>query len=1344
MNKSYYLIFNFFITSTIVVAQGGGSGNTIFRPSNGSFSKMTEIIPPAPDASAVARYGGINIELNTGNVNKQIELKAITNKSLSVPINLFFKSNGIQVNQFPSRAGMGWAINAGGKISRIIHGADDFLNQRYVPNFPIHPNEDDQAMSTYCWKLINDGDKDSEPDIFSFSAGGYSGKFVFDNAGIITQIPASNLKIEYNPSPSSNFVWNFKITTPDGIQYFYGGTNAIEETKYVPSSQSGFFNPNAWCINKVLHPNGYFISFVYTNDLIDNYLVGITQTHFKNPIDASLELCYYGECLDGMLYPIYDQKSFMTANVKLLTEINTSYGAKVTFDYSQQRYPEKVVTSVNYFNENNKRINKYILDYTIVQSTMGINGQSENLPFLNKITEYNEQNSVLNLGHRFEYYGINNIPTRANSYAQDHWGFFNGKYNYTLIAKPEDEQLAYNFQNSTANRNPDPSFSVNGMIKKITYPTGGKDEIEYEPNTIEELQDQNPYSQVYQTVISSAQSQWSESAGMVFNVTYENKIKIWFKCEFVGSGTWEGFHHDGGKIRIVNMSNNQEVYFKLVNVNSDIVVEFPNLASGIYKLYVAANGENIRTDGNVKFRTGAVPNMQNISVPVGGLRVKRTTTSDNIVANPIVKRYYYGTLSNLNYSSASPIPKPRYYVEFNYTVGFLWGACMPLIKTYSPHKALHCNSINKFYQFDGKIQEYTSVIESLGGDNFENGAIEHKFHVINDIEAQPIRGWYNLDAPLTNTYSLSKGEIETNVYAKKSGILIPVSSELNEITIDYSRNYKDITVLNVHQKAPIPCHIWFGNYIVGPDPLNHTIFDIHRYNVTSSWKYLSKKTEKIYNEIGLNPLIQVTDYFYDDDRNFMLSRTESLNSKGELMKQQIKYPHDFKAQGNVYEDMVNKNMVAQNIETKVFKDGQELFRTKNNYSNAWYLDKHVVAIQNVEDQTNGFLNESRFRYYSYDTDGNPTELAKEADAPQTMIWDYKNNFPIAKIINGSQANVAYTSFEADGKGNWTFSGLPSTDPSAPTGKKAYILNGSNNITKSGLNSANTYIVSYWTNTSTAFSISGTQTQGGYPITGRSLGGWKYFEHKISGQSVITISGNSSIDELRLFPEKALMTTYTYESMVGLTSQCDANNKTTYYEYDRFNRLALIRDENRNILKKICYNFSGMIEDCSLPCTTNTPANWQNTSSPPTCQQGACGNSGYQLQEQRDINPCSETYNQIEYIQVYNATACPLPTSCVNLTSTNITGFTGYTARYDNGVGGIYSFLVPSTAGLQSLGAVPAGNYTLTILRTVGMPIWGTFKSGCNRQTMTGTMGNFSNVVVSTTTCNSITVDISGN
>lgn len=75
---------------------------------------------------------------------------------------------------------------------------------------------------------------------------------------------------------------------------------------------------------------------------------------------------------------------------------------------------------------------------------------------------------------------------------------------------------------------------------------------------------------------------------------------------------------------------------------------------------------------------------------------------------------------------------------------------------------------------------------------------------------------------------------------------------------------------------------------------------------------------------------------------------------------------------------------------------------------------------------------------------------------------------------------------------------------------------------------------------------------------------------------------SNVDQLRNHPElsKAFITNYTYTPGVVMNSETDPNGKTIYYEYDKLQRLKLIRNENKNIIKLFCYNYAGQQENCS--------------------------------------------------------------------------------------------------------------------------------------------------------------------
>lgn len=131
-----------------------------------------------------------------------------------------------------------------------------------------------------------------------------------------------------------------------------------------------------------------------------------------------------------------------------------------------------------------------------------------------------------------------------------------------------------------------------------------------------------------------------------------------------------------------------------------------------------------------------------------------------------------------------------------------------------------------------------------------------------------------------------------------------------------------------------------------------------------------------------------------------------------------------------------------------------------------------------------------------------------------------------------------------------------------------------------------------------------------------VGPWRYYEIILANVSAVNIAGDN-IDEVRLYPANAQMITYTYEPLVGMTSQCDAANRITYYEYDGSGRLSLIRDENKNILKRFCYRYQGQPIPCGLP----TDPVWEFVSS--SCEQnGQNLNTGNTIVVEKDINPAS--------------------------------------------------------------------------------------------------------------------------
>jgi hypothetical protein len=224
--------------------------------------------------------------------------------------------------------------------------------------------------------------------------------------------------------------------------------------------------------------------------------------------------------------------------------------------------------------------------------------------------------------------------------------------------------------------------------------------------------------------------------------------------------------------------------------------------------------------------------------------------------------------------------------------------------------------------------------------------------------------------------------------------------------------------------------------------------------------------------------------------------------------------------------------------------------------------------------------------YVFHSDGQLLQAVGNDGIPVSNLWGYNKQYPIAKVTNATKDQIAYGNCEeiVDGddeinNSNIFFSNnsasLFSTD--CKTGHRSYRLIDGNYMETVGQLPVGHYIISYW-------SKGGQMTFDDYYTFNNVLdgstdnNGWSYH------QATFTITANDYfemypdgsgtpilVDDIRIYPEGAQMTTCTYEPGVGISSQTDANGIITYYEYDGFNRLMNIKDYKGNIIKNYLYN-----------------------------------------------------------------------------------------------------------------------------------------------------------------------------
>ncbi len=307
--------------------------------------------------------------------------------------------------------------------------------------------------------------------------------------------------------------------------------------------------------------------------------------------------------------------------------------------------------------------------------------------------------------------------------------------------------------------------------------------------------------------------------------------------------------------------------------------------------------------------------------------------------------------------------------------------------------------------------------------------------------------------------------------------------------------------------------------------------------------------------------------------NYKETEELTTNSTGDEITTSYSYPatmvyQDRDAPGAPYQGMLNANMNAAVVEEQTLKNGNSVSFTRTNYSRHY---SGCFLPQSILQQVGNHAGEIRHRFPAYDSTGNILTQVKENDRPESFIWDYQKSFPIARVLNAAYEAVAYTSFEADGQGNFNIPAGKRLDEGI-TGDKSFLLGGRDYISFNPSSTGVDYIVSYWSKNG-PITVDGATSLG--VKSGLTRNGWTYHEHTIrttGGVIALASPAVTIIDELRLYPAGATMTTFTYNPVLGKTSECSAANMITYYSYDQLGRLRFVRDAEGNITRTFEYQY----------------------------------------------------------------------------------------------------------------------------------------------------------------------------
>jgi hypothetical protein len=1044
-----------------------------------TYLELPNLIPPAPNAYSLGKYGQIPVGLFTGSVFENVPLFTYKTKNLSIPISLSYNSNGIKVDEISSIIGLGWSLNAGGVITRIVRDEDDFKEQLFFPENDITSGISNNPVALkYFVQAANEGN-DSEPDLFLFNFLGYSGQFVYDNNNHSPLIiPAQPLKIE---NYDEGQLWGFKITTPDGIKYFfldeeYTKNQILDEEKQNPEQ----IVETAWYLSKILHPNGDEIKFHYSG-MGYFYIAGVTESMnvVPNPV-------YFATHIQNASRTFSHLEHFNRIIGKKLDSItsNITENGKVVLSYLQND-PDipyyKHLSQISLINRSGNLIENTKLSYLTTNNSR---------TFLTGLV-FNDTT----MKYSFSYYNPSLVPPRL-SYSQDHWGYFNGKPNSTLVPLPE----GWNPQSYTnaADRSPDTLSSRYGLLEKVTYPTKGFTEIIYEPNS---YYGQKTIPGHKGSLLLDAHSRGHGHVSKKDTIVcVENQyIDITVNAnQFIDPDSINCQESDSvhniAELSIFEQNTGSFVNFLKLDPISGAYQQIGSNISflGVSKCYAQLIKDHTYiitltaygcTDANMLIDYFDQPStISNTNIEVGGQRVKKTVLHGLGPNETEILRYYYNNIDNLNVSSGDQ----GVYLNYHFGTNSILSSNIQCAYCLVPHDYYSSSSILPLFNSGNSNIYYRYVSISNGGDNFEKGATEHQYIINRDAPGNSIEGSSIASAPWNNT-GWDNGLEKQVRYLRKTenNALIPIKKIENFYTTD-SSNYQEAYGYTIRKEFDFPCYgdstyyncteedthkeykqwvcvanhkhcysttfdrctslqnfvpsenhyvaIWrhdcYGHIlpytVIFSDAVSN--LDIMSYKIISWWKYKNKSITTEYDLSGHESVVTTDRFYYENKKHMQLTSVETENSKAESVRTKYLYPDDVTSTNSLFGGALQQEEFDAIIALKDDDHYQiavpiqkELFTNNNRTNTIRYLYRNwnnLILPSKIQSSLSSNVLDDKTIFVQYDATGNLLAVKQENNITVSYIHSYNYSLPIAETKNATTTECGYAGFENQEAPGW--------------------------------------------------------------------------------------------------------------------------------------------------------------------------------------------------------------------------------------------------------------------------------------------------------------------------------------
>ncbi|MXV13921.1 hypothetical protein [Hufsiella ginkgonis] len=976
------------------------------------------VTPPSPNVRAINKFGGIPVGLSTGIPSVSVPIYTWSGKNFgkSVPISIDYHAGGVKVNDAASNVGLGWALTAGGVVSRNVRGIyDEYPTEgflyRTMPANTAAGNETSTPNNSRTLYRMNANVTDSQCDIFNYSFDGKSGRFVYGRSGDSLFLDQTKIRMTKRISTISS-------------KSLISGFTGVDESGYIYVFQDYEISTNLTSPGYVSqYTSSWYLSRIYNPSKTDSIVFEYDNTSITDTFGPSgSQALPIGGTGEGEAYLSYGATTINVSG-KRLKKITFPDGNVVDFYYSST-----VRTDLpgDYLLQKVK-ISKgsVVFGYTLSHD-YSISGRAT----LKTVTPIGGSSETTDKPYTFEYNTTYTIPARGTT-TGDHWGYYNGPI-HTFFHNEwiQDPGMSLGWRElGGSNRDSDPNYIKAGSMTKMTYPTGGYTVFELEANTAKDnwlnARDTitvNAPPTTAKNMYLGINSGNSPAGSQTFYFEGESSTntKFEFKINHLQNTSCTTC---SVVFEIRNPSNvlmgSQQVYFSDATTDPYYVTKTLTLGNLVknttYTIYAyTTNLTSYFEPAEINWtETGAGSTSQMVighTQPyVGGLRAKRILDYTGPDTDPAqIKEYEYTKDDNISTSGALGFrPTYSYLVHYENKTP-VWTSEDP---SYAGNIAFNfvvrsTSAVNDITYVNGSPVTYSRVVEKISNGSSSLGKTVRYFTnfgdaapVILDVFPQvPVEysPWYYGKLLREDIYNSSNQLIKktVNAYEDKQDPAMTNPTRLE--------HFRSATVTAVKFSYP---GIQYPNTttIINPGGDPH-------YHLMSSFYPIAGRSELVETKVteyasGFTNMETVTSYAYDAD-HYYLKETKLVNSRGQERRNILIYPKDrinALQDTAVYGPMYRRNMINTVVGEKQFLGTRQLIEQRKafyNWSAGVYAPKEVYTRQGYNSE------ELRLRYSNYDTHGAVISAKQENGVPVCYVWGYGGEYLVAKITNVDYSSVS--------------------------------------------------------------------------------------------------------------------------------------------------------------------------------------------------------------------------------------------------------------------------------------------------------------------------------------------------